>query len=298
MGSVVLCAAGQLGRRLVTILAGRGSPVTALTHSDLDIRDALAVRQSLQDLRPQWVINTAAYHQVDACEEHADEAFAVNTIAVRELARACRDIGATLVHFSTDFVFGGEKRQPYEEGDAPRPASVYATSKLAGEHFAQAYCDRHLVVRTCGLYGVGGSRSRAGNFVDKMIELAGSGRPIRVVADQVVTPTFVGDLADAVVGVLDREGDASDYYGLYHITNAGECSWYDFAAAIFAEVGIRADLVPVSTADFGAPARRPPYSVLAHTRLRALGLPDLRPWREALRAYLAERAPACERTVT
>lgn len=293
MGSVVLGAAGQLGRRLVTILVGRGSPVTAFAHADLDIRDTAAVRRILQDLRPKWVINTAAYHQVDACEDHAEEAFAVNALAVRELARACQDIGATLVHFSTDFVFDGEKQQPYEEGDAPRPTSVYAASKLAGEHFARAYCDRQLVIRTCGLYGVGGSHSRAGNFVDKMIELAERDRPIRVVADQIVTPTFVGDLADAVVVLLDHEGGAAaDYYGLYHITNSGECSWYDFAAAIFAEVGMQANLVAVSSADYAARARRPPYSVLAHTRMRALGMPDLRPWREALCAYFAERNPS------
>ncbi len=293
MGSVVLGAAGQLGRRLVTVLVGRGSPVTAFAHADLDIRDAAAVRRSLRELRPQWVINTAAYHQVDACEEHAEDAFAVNALAVRELARTCQEIGATLVHFSTDFVFDGGKRQPYDEEDIPRPASVYAASKLAGEHFARAYCARALVVRTCGLYGVGGSRSRAGNFVDKMIELAEQGRPIRVVADQIVTPTFVGDLADAVVALLDREVDAAaGYYGLYHLTNSGECSWHDFAAAIFAEAGMRANLIAVSSADYASPARRPPYSVLAHTRLRALGLRDLRPWREALRAYLAERRPA------
>jgi dTDP-4-dehydrorhamnose reductase len=293
MGSVVLGAAGQLGRRLVSVLAGRGSPVTAFAHTDLDIRDTAAVRRGLRDLRPQWVINTAAYHQVDGCEDHADEAFAVNALAVRDLARACQEIGATLVHFSTDFVFDGEKRQPYDEEDLPRPASVYAASKLAGEHFARAYCERPLVIRTCGLYGVGGSRSRAGNFVDKMIELAEQDRPIRVVADQIVTPTFVGDLADAVVALLDHEAEAAaGYYGLYHLTNSGECSWHDFAAAIFAETGMRANLIPVSSAEYAAPARRPPYSVLAHTRLRALGLADLRPWREALRAYLAERRSA------
>jgi dTDP-4-dehydrorhamnose reductase len=293
MGSVVLGAAGQLGRRLVSVLAGRGSPVTAFAHTDLDIRDTAAVRRSLGDLRPQWVINTAAYHQVDACEDHGDEAFAVNALAVRDLARACQEIGATLVHFSTDFVFDGEKRQPYDEEDLPRPTSVYAASKLAGEHFARAYCERSLVIRTCGLYGVGGSRSRAGNFVDKMLELAEQNRPIRVVADQIVTPTFVGDLADTVVALLDHEAEAgAGYHGLYHLTNSGECSWHDFAAAIFAEAGMRANLIPVSSAEYAAPARRPPYSVLAHTRLRALGLADLRPWREALRAYLTERRSA------
>jgi dTDP-4-dehydrorhamnose reductase len=292
MRTVVLGAAGQLGRALVAALAGRDPAPVALTRDDLDIADAAAVRRTLHDLRPTCVINTAAYNRVDACED-GDElhaAFAVNAFAVRHLARACREIAATLVHFSTDFVFDGEKGRPYDERDPPRPQSVYATSKLAGEHFARAYCERHLVIRTCGLYGARGPGHHGWNFVEKMLELAASGRPIRVVADQVVAPTFVDDLARAVVALLEREGGGPpDYYGVYHVTNTGECSWYDFAAAVFAEAGVRANLAPISSAEYAAPARRPSYSVLAHTRLRRQGVPPLRPWRDALRSYLAER---------
>lgn len=292
MALVVLGAAGQLGRELVSAFSAAGEPFTALTHADVDICDTAAIRNTLTTLRPRCVLNTAAYHQVDACEDHVEEAFAVNAFAVGELARACQDVGATLVHFSTDFVFGGNERRARHESDLPQPESVYAISKLAGEHFAQAYCARHLVVRTCGLYGFGGSRSRAGNFVERMLELAESRQPIRVVADQIVTPTFVRDLAAAVVALLHREpSQPTDYYGIYHITNSGHCSWYDFAAAIFAEAGVRANLSPASSTEHGARARRPAYSVLSPTRLRRLGIPALRPWRVALREYLTEREP-------
>jgi dTDP-4-dehydrorhamnose reductase len=290
MTTVVLGAAGQLGRDLLAALAAVGDSATGLTHADLDLCDPVRARRVLEELGARRVLNTAAYHQVDACETHAAEAFAVNAIAVRELGRICQNLGATLVHFSTDFVFGGARTRPCEEGDAPEPESVYATSKLAGEYLARAYCARHLVVRTCGLYGLGGSRSRGGNFVEKMLALAAAGQPIRVVADQIVAPTFSRDLADAVVRLLGHEAAGPpDYYGLYHITNGGHCSWYEFAAAIFAEAGVRADLAPISTGEHVTAARRPRYSVLAPVRWRRLGLPALRPWREALRAYLGAR---------
>jgi dTDP-4-dehydrorhamnose reductase len=288
MSTAVIGAGGQLGRDLVASLTAAGESVTPLTHDDVDICDSERTRAVLADLQPQRIINTAAYHQVDACEDHAAEAFAVNAFAVRDLARICDALGSTLVHFSTDFVFGGGERSPYHETDAPLPESVYATSKLAGEYFAQAYCPRHVIVRTCGLYGHGGSRSRAGNFVEKMLQLAAQRPTLRVVADQIVTPTFTRDLAETVVGLLGCEAlhDAASYYGIYHITNAGQCSWYEFAEAIFAETGTRVDLQAATAAEY---ARRPAYSVLAHTHLLRLGLPELRPWRDALREYLAER---------
>lgn len=289
--TVVLGAAGQLGGDLMAALTAVGEHATGLTHGDLDICDAVHTRRVLRELGARRVLNTAAYHQVDACETHVREAFAVNAIAVGELARICQELGATLVHFSTDFVFGGTRTHPCAENDTPEPESVYATSKLAGEYLARAYCARHLVVRTCGLYGLGGSRSRGGNFVEKMLALAGADRPIRVVADQIVTPTFTRDLAEAVVRLLGHEpGGSPDYYGIYHITNDGQCSWYEFAAAIFAEAGVQANLAPASTAEYAAAARRPGYSVLARSHWRRLGLPALRPWREALRIYLAARA--------
>jgi dTDP-4-dehydrorhamnose reductase len=292
MDAVVLGAAGQLGRALVPALEGMSRPVAALTRRDLDICDVDAVRTTLAELRPHWVLNTAAYNAVDACEDAPADAFRVNAFAVRELARCCQALGATLVHFSTDFVFGGPRQRPCEERDLPQPESVYATSKLAGEYFARAGCEHHLVVRTCGLYGPGGSAS----FVDKMLALAAENRAIRVVADQIVTPTSAHDLAAAVVALLAYErGAGPGYYGLYHITNSGHCSWYDFAAAIFAEAGVRANLAPTSSADYPSPARRPAYSVLAPTRLRRLGIPPLRPWRAALREHLAERASAAPR---
>jgi dTDP-4-dehydrorhamnose reductase len=293
MSTLIVGAGGQLGRELVATWTAHGNAPTALARADLDICDVERLHAALTAQRPRCVINAAAYTAVDACEEreHVREAFDVNAVAVRELARLCASLDATLVHFSTDFVFGGDQRQPFRERDAPQPASVYATSKLAGEHFARAYCPRHVVIRTCGLYGYAGPARPAASFVEKMLQLAAARRPIRVVDDQIVSPTSARDLARATYDLLQLEADGRPgYYGLYHITNSGQCSWYEFAAAIFADAGLAVDLSPTSSAAFAAAARRPSFSVLASARLQSLGLPALRPWREALRAYLAERA--------
>jgi dTDP-4-dehydrorhamnose reductase len=292
MRTLIVGAGGQLGRELVAAWTAHGDAPTALARTDLDICDAARLHATLTAQRPACVINAAAYTAVDACEEpeHIREAFDVNAFAVRELARLCATLDATLVHFSTDFVFGGDQRRPFHEGDAPQPASVYATSKLAGEHFARTYCPRHLVIRTCGLYGHGGPGRPAANFVEKMLQLAAARRPVRVVDDQVVSPTSARDLARATYDLLRLASDERPgYHGLYHITNGGQCSWYEFATAIFAEAELAVDLSPTSSAAFAAAAQRPRFSVLASSRLQRLGLPPLRPWREALREYLAER---------
>jgi hypothetical protein len=174
---------------------------------------------------------------VDECEGEAARAFAVNAVAVRRLAETCRDLEATLVHFSTDYVFGGPARTPRVETDRPDPQSVYATSKLAGEHLVRATGGRHFVIRTCGLYGLAGASGKGGNFVETMLRLAREGRPIRVVADQVCTPTSTAELA-RTIGRLLR----TDAYGLYHVTNNGQCSWYEFAERIFGLLDLHPDL--------------------------------------------------------
>jgi dTDP-4-dehydrorhamnose reductase len=185
---------------------------------------------------------------------------------------------------STDYVFGGEKRAPYTEDDAPNPLNVYGVSKLAGEYFVRALCPKHFIVRTSGLYGVAGSSGKGGNFVETMIRLAKEGKPIRVVTDQVLTPTYTRDLAHKIKELLQTEA-----YGVYHITNSGQCSWYEFAAKIFELLSLKPDFGPTTSAEFGAKAKRPAYSVLAHGRLAQLGLDDLRSWPEALAAYLEEK---------
>lgn len=285
MKIVIIGAAGQLGTDLQRTFATLPHVTsTPLTRAELDVRAYDAARATLTAHAPDVVINTAAYHKVDLCEDTAEDAFAVNAFAVRNLAQICRDLDCTLMHLSTDYVFSGERDTPYTEADTPRPLSVYGASKLAGEHFTQALAPKHFVVRTTGLYGSAAYAGNSANFIETMIRLAQAGKRIQVVADQRMTPTYTVDLARKLAQLVQ-----TDAYGLYHITNAGACTWYEFAAAVFAHLQLRPDFGPTTSAAFGAPAQRPLYSVLAHTGLQRLGLDDLRPWQEALAAYLAER---------
>lgn len=273
-------AGGQLGADLTNALKGPG--LVACSHRELDITDVDAVARTIADVRPDVLINTAAFHRVDEIETDPCPAFLVNAVAVHHLARACARHGARLVHFSTDYVFGAGPPGPYAENAPPAPLSAYGTSKLAGEHLVRSASPQHLVIRSSGLYGATGSSGKGGNFVETMLRLARQGRPIRVVADQVLAPTYTADLAQVVVQLLAVDPPG----GLYHLTNAGACSWFEFARRIFDLCGLRADMAPTTSEAFGAPARRPPNSVLLNTRLAALGLPPLRPWVEALRHYL------------
>jgi dTDP-4-dehydrorhamnose reductase len=280
---VLIGAGGQLGHDLARTFPG-GGELVALGRADLDVRDAAGCRAVLRDLRPTCVVNTAAYNLVDRAEDEREAAFALNARAVGTLAALAADLDAAFVHFSTDYVFDGARRAPYRESDPPNPLGVYGASKLEGERLAFGACARTYVFRVSGLYGVAGSAGKGGgNFVQTMLRLGREGRPLRVVADQVLTPSYTRDLAPKVWAVL-----AAAPPGLYHLTNAGETSWYDFARAIFRLARVAAEPAPVSSAEFGARARRPAYSVLAHARLAALGLDDLRPWEAALAAYLAE----------
>lgn len=282
MTTILIGANGQLGSELRQAF-GEGDLVP-LTHADLELTNPVQVRETLIKHRPNLILNTAAYHRVDECEDQPERAFAVNAIAVRDLAIAAKEIGAVLVHFSTDYVFDGRQRRPYQEGDVPRPLSVYAASKLAGEYFIQAVVERYYLIRTCGLYGLAGSRSKAGNFVETILRLAADGREIQVVGDQIVTPTSAKELAHKVRQLVETGA-----YGLYHITNNGECSWYQFAQAILELSGVRPHLTEITSAAHGARAARPAFSVLDNANLRSLGLDDLRECRDALADYLAER---------
>jgi dTDP-4-dehydrorhamnose reductase len=283
MRYAVLGAAGQLGRDLCPRLQGEVIPL-GRDRADLTQRDL--VRSTLKELRPDVVINCAAYNLVDRAESEPQAAFAVNTWGVRDLAAVCADLGALLVHFSTDHVFGLDETRhtPWREEDPPGPVGVYGVSKLAGEYLVRAACPRHLIVRTCGLYGVWGSGGKGGNFVETMLRKAAQGDPLRVVADQECTPTYTADLASATIALM-RAGRT----GLVHVTNAGSCSWFEFAGAIFQLSGLRPRLTAITSSEFGAAARRPAYSALSNDAYNSLNLPPLRPWREALTAYLRER---------
>jgi dTDP-4-dehydrorhamnose reductase len=276
---------GQLGTDLHAHLQGAGHSVIAATRETLDICNSEQVNTNIRDAAPELVINTAAFHNVELCETEALQAFGVNAIAIRNLALACANAKSDLMHFSTDFVFGGDARQPYKETDLPGPVNVYGASKLAGEHLLALTMDRHYIVRTCGLYGTAGSRSRYGNFVEKILKRAVAGEPIRVVDDQVLTPTSTVDLAQAVLQLIQYKS-----YGLYHITNEGECSWYQFACRAIELRGIQADIQPVSSEELGAKVKRPEYSVLSKEKLYSLGTPDMPHWEEALARYLRAKS--------
>ncbi len=276
MRYAVLGAAGQLGRDLCPRLGGA---VTALDRTAADLTRPDTLRATLTALQPDCVLNCAAYNFVDKAETEPDAALAVNGWGAKTLAEICRDLGCTLVHFSTDYVFGldAARQTPYSPGDAPGPVSVYGLSKLVGEYVVRATLPRHFVVRTCGLYGLWGSGGKGGNFVETMLRLAGQGKPLRIVADQICTPSFTVDVAEAVARLVK-----TDDYGVHHMVNADSCSWFEFARAIFDLAQVKVDLTPIASAEWKSAARRPAYSVLA------CAMP-LRPWREALAEYLNRR---------
>ncbi len=285
MRVLILGAAGQLGRELVRALP----EAAANTRDDLDVCAAGVVAERLGVLRPDAVVNVAADNRVDHAEQQPVEAVAVNAVGAGHVAAACREAGAFLVQLSTDYVFDGRARRPYRENERPSPQSAYARSKLAGELLVQALAPRHAIVRTAGLYAAGGSRAKGGSFVDRLLAQARRGEPLRVVRDQVTAPTWARDLAAALARLLPRWLAGQAPGGVYHLTNAGQCSWYEFARATVDLAGVPATIEAVTTAELRLPAPRPRYSVLANARLAALGEPPLRPWREALAAYLASR---------
>lgn len=284
MRIAVLGSAGQLGRDLCPRLAG---DVVPLTRADLDLGTPQTIAAALAAARPDVLVNCAAYNFVDKAEAEPDAAFAVNAWGVRALAQACTAAKVRFVHFSTDYVFGldAARTTPFTEDDAPGPVSAYGMSKLAGEYAARTFAPDALVIRTCGLYGVHGSGGKGGNFVETMLRVAGQGKPLRVVADQHCTPSYTVDVAAASAALIARCAT-----GLFHVTSGGACTWHDLAAEAFRLAGVAADLTPITSAQFGAPARRPPYSVLSNAKLAAASVAPPRDWREALAAYLAERA--------
>jgi dTDP-4-dehydrorhamnose reductase len=284
MRCIVLGAGGQLAAELVPRLPGE---VVPLPRAAADLTRPAELCATLTSLRPDVIINSAAYNFVDRAEAEPEAAFAVNAWGVRQLAQVCRDLDCLLVHFSSDYVFGldEERTTPYHEGDAPGPVNVYGLSKLAGEFLVQVYCPRHLILRTCGLYGRHGSGGKGTNFVQTMLRLAREGRPIRVVADQRCTPSYTVDVAAAAVTLLQ-----AGCQGLYHVSNTSSCTWYDFAREVFALAGIEANLAAITSREYSAAARRPRYSVLDTTAATRAGA-VLRPWREALAAYLRTCTP-------
>jgi dTDP-4-dehydrorhamnose reductase len=284
---VVFGAAGQLGAELVTALRERGFDVDAWDRKDVDITEASAVENALARADAEFVFNAASYNQVDVSEREPQLAFLVNALAVRNLAQVCRQVDARLVHFSTDYVFDGFARHPYAEDDPTHPLGAYAVSKLAGEMYAQAYLERVLVVRTSGVFGVGGLSTARGNFIELMLRLARSGQPIRVVEDHVASPTFAPLLAAGAIELAERGRD-----GLFHIGGGTPISWFQYARTIFEVAGLTPALQPTNELEHRTLARRPKYSALSNGKAERFGVAPMPPLREAVEAYFTLRARA------
>jgi dTDP-4-dehydrorhamnose reductase len=284
--AVVFGASGQLAVELVRELKARGYNVTGLTRAEVDICDGAAVESALAGLDPQVVFNAAAYNQVDVAEKEPQAAFLVNGLAVRNLALACRQVDAKLVHFSTDYVFDGAARHPYAEDDPTHPLGAYAVSKLAGELYAQAYLDRALVVRTSGVFGPGGLNTARGNFVELMLRLAVGGKPIRVVEDHWASPTFAPLLASRTIDLVSK-----DQSGVFHIGGGTPVSWFQFAKLIFEAAKLQPMLLATNEREYRTTARRPKYSALSNAKMERAGLEPMPSLPEVLRMYFAERPP-------
>lgn len=277
---------GQLGADL--LCNNRGHEILAPGRDDLDITRKVDVVDALARHRPQIVINCAAFHNVPLCEEQPEQAFRVNCIAVRDLAAACAGAGARLITFSSDYVFGGDKRTPYAEDDLPHPLQVYGITRLAGEHAALSVAPQHaIVVRTCGLYGQSGARSKGGNFVDGRVADARAGRTIEMACEQFVAPTSTHDLSLAVLALAAHSKLAP---GIYHLVNEGQCSWYELTVAIVEILQLPVKVLPVDRGGVTGGMRRPLYSVLGNRKARALGI-TMPLWRDALERYLKQRYP-------
>jgi len=276
-------ANGQLGTDIKSYFKEKGLDVAGLTQEDIEVCDFDVCDEVLKKIKPDLIINTAAFHRVNLCEDEVLSSFKVNALGVKNLAKICLDLDIPLMHFSTDFIFGGDKSTPYTEDDCPKPVSLYGISKLAGEHIVQYMLSKYYLVRVCGLYGHAGPYGKGSNFVDLMIKLAKEGKDIKVVDDQVLTPTSTKDVTEKLYELIQ-----TDKYGLYHMTNTGSCSWYEFACEIFKLAGLSPNISPTTSEEFGAKARRPRYSVLDNVNLRKIGLEDLRHWKEALEDYIKE----------
>jgi dTDP-4-dehydrorhamnose reductase len=282
MKIALIGAGGQLGTALTKRL---GDVVLPLGRDSLDLTDADSVRPALTRAAPHLVINAAAYNFVDRAEEETDRAFVINARGPWALALACAARDIPLVHVSTDYVFGRDRGRttPYLESDVPGPQSEYARGKLAGEVFVQTVCPKHYVLRTCGLYGRAVSPGK-GNFVETMLRLGKERGAVSVVDDQQCTPTAAADLAGWIAELI-----TTDKYGLYHATNAGSTTWCGLAREIFRQAGMSVEVTPITTAQFGAKAARPAYSVLDCAKVADVIGHPLRPWQEALAEYLGSR---------
>ncbi len=285
MKILITGADGQLGADLCIAL--KKHVLAPLTIGDGDIADADFVRGHALKNRPDIIINTAAFVRVDDCEDRKELAFRVNALGARNVAVAAAEVKARLVHISTDHVFGCgavPRSVPYLEADEPSPCNVYGASKLEGDNHVRALCGDHIIVRSSALFGTAGSMGKGGNFVETMLKLAAEKPELRVVDDQVFSPTYTRDLACKIAQVIE-----TGFNGTINVTNNGSCSWYEFTVEILKQAGLKTPVIPITSAQFPQKARRPRYSVLGHGELQRLGLDDLPPWQDALGDYLRRK---------
>jgi dTDP-4-dehydrorhamnose reductase len=284
---VIFGSGGQLGVELCREFESRGWEMLRFDRQSLDITDRALVESAIAKADPKLVINSAAYNQVDVAESEPVAAYQANALAVRNLAMACRQADAQLVHFSTDYVFDGAKGSPYVETDPTRPLGAYAISKLSGELYAQAYLDNPLIIRTSGVFGPGGLFTPRGNFVELMLRLAKSRNPIRVVEDHVASPTYAPLLAARSADLVERGAS-----GVFHAGGGEAISWYDYARLIFALAGEEPELRPTNEREYRSAARRPKFSALSNSKMESLGITPMPSLREALNLYFTAREHA------
>lgn len=279
---------GQLGTDILKIFGKRQNIflIIPLTHQEIEITIQNSIKKILDEINPDIVISTAAYHRVDEMENNPEKAFLVNSVGSKNLAKYCSENNQKLVFISTDYVFGidTKRKKPYKETDLPGPINVYGNSKLAGEYFVLSSSEKNIVIRSSWLFGSAGSSGKGGNFVETMLKRAHESGKIAVVEDQISSPTYTYNLAEQLLLILEN-----DIHGLFHASSEGSCSWFEFANTIFSLTNTHVICTPTNEKKFPTPAKRPHYSVLENKRLKNLGLNMLRGWKENLLLYLKEQ---------
>ncbi len=282
MKVAVIGGNGQLGSDIVRVLLENDYEIFPLTHNDIEVSERDSVFTVLKSLRPNVIINTAAFHNVPQCEKEPDKAYKVNSYGPEYISEVSNDLNSLFIHFSTDYVFDGKKRAPYTEEDKPNPLNIYAKSKLVGEKKVQDIAEKFYILRVAGLYGETPSRVKGYNFVTLMLKLSKERDELRVVDDEITTPTWTKEIAYQVKELIEKQPD----FGLYHATAEGECSWYEFAREIFKLKEVKVNLKKALPGEFSTEVERPKYSVLENEKLKKLSINSFRHWRDGLKDYI------------
>lgn len=286
MKVVLIGSNGQLGSDIVrTLSLDKTFKLISFTHKDIEVTDNDSINKVFNHYKPDLVINTSAFHKVESCEKEIENSFNVNTYAVRNLSLYCKEKDITLVHFSTDYVFGLDenRKKPYKETDTPGPVNTYGISKLSGEYFIRYLLKKYFLIRTTGLFGEAGSSGKGGNFVEAMVKKE-EGSEVRMVNDQTLCPTSTSDLAENLKSLIKTKD-----YGLYHMVSQGHCNWYEFAKEIFMLTNKNVDLKPISSKESGSTVKRPAFSALENAKLKEIKLNQMHHWKESLKEYLQRK---------